>query len=73
MVKADLQFFACHRDAARHIQIGGENARIQVGHECAQQQDTVAFFDKSRDVVVPDGAFLEADIERMRFANDALA
>ena len=70
---ADAERFAGGVDATGRGQIGRENAHVDVGHELAQQDHAVALLDEARDLLAAQGAFVDADEQRMALADHALA
>src|SRR4029078_4944696 len=68
---ANSELFAGDINAAGWIEIGREDAEIQVGHERAEEQDTVAAFDVLRDLRAAHRTFVKPDEQRMFLRNDA--
>ena len=73
MVMADAQRFAGGVDAAGRVEIGREDAHVDVGHELAQQDHAVALLDELGDLLAAQRAFVDADEQRMPLADHALA
>ena len=70
---ADPQVFARGVDRPPRVEIGGEDAEIDVGEDRAEEDPAVARFDKLRHLAAPHPSFVEADVERMDLTDDALA
>ncbi len=67
---ADGELLAGSIDRARRIKAGRVDAEVDIGHERAQQDDTIAALNILPDVVAAHRAFIDAEIERVVLAND---
>ena len=73
MVMPDPQLLAGGVDALARIEIGRVDAQVQIGHERAEQDHAIAFFDELGDRFVAHRPFVQADEQRMHLRNHALA
>ena len=64
----DPQLLAGGVDALARIEIGRVDPQVEVGHERAEQNQAIALFDELRDLLVAHRPFVQADEQRMRFA-----
>src|SRR6266568_7051713 len=70
VVVADGKLFAGGGKGAPRIEPRGEDAEIDVGHEHAQHDHTVARFDVTPHLLASEGAFIDAQVKGMMFADD---
>ena len=69
---ADPQFVATGKDAVPGIELRGEDAKIDVGEDRAQQDHAVALLHELGHVAAAHRALVEPDEERVHLADDAL-
>ena len=69
----DRELFAGGVDRARGVEPGGVHAEIDVGHERAEHDHTIAGFDVFADIVAAHRAFVHAEVERVLLADDGFA
>src|SRR4051812_22778683 len=73
MMMADAKLLAGDVDAFGRIEIGGEDAEVNVGHKGAEQQHAVALLDELSHFRVPHRPLVQADIKRMLLRDDAFS
>ena len=73
MVVADPQRLAGGVDAPGRIEVGREDAQVDVGHERAQQDHAIALLDEAGDLLAAHRPFVDAGEQRMPLADHALA
>ena len=69
---ADPQLLAVGEDGPRGVEIGGEDAEVDVGEDRAEQDEAVALLDELGHLRPSHGPLVEADVERMHLADHAL-
>ena len=60
-------------DRPPRVEVGGEDAEIDVGEDRAEEDPAVARLDELRHLAAPHPPFIEADVERVDLADDTLA
>ena len=73
VVVADPQVFARGMDRPPRVEVGGEDAEIDVGEDRAEEDAAVARLDELRHLAAPHPPFIEADVERMDLADDTFS
>ena len=69
---ADPQLVSRRVDALRRIELGREDAEIEVGQQRAEKDHAVALLHELRHLLAPESPLVESDVQRMHLAHDAL-
>ena len=69
---ADGHAVGVGEDHARAVQLRGEHAQVYIGEQHAEQQLAIAGFHVARDLRLPDGAGIQAQVQRMVVAHHRL-